>query len=91
MHSLYIQNALRHLNFLEEIKPDFPDLQVEEVDMTTPEGQAMIGKYMVMSSPGIVIDGELFSQGGLDKSKLIDKLKSVNWFGYDNIINSENL
>ena len=46
--------------------------------MTTPEGQAMIGKYMVMSSPGIVIDGELFSQGGLDKSKLIDKLKKKN-------------
>ncbi len=62
---------------LEEVKPDFPDLQIEEVDMTTEAGQEMLGKYMVMSSPGVIINGELFAQGGLDKEKLIEKLESL--------------
>jgi hypothetical protein len=30
-----------------------------------------------MASPGIVIDGELFSTGGVSKEKLIEKLKSI--------------
>jgi glutaredoxin len=61
---------------IEEIKPDFPDLEVEEIDMITPEGQQMVQKYGIMSSPGIIIDGELFSTGGVNKEKLIEKLKS---------------
>lgn len=60
---------------IEEIKPDFPDLEIEEVDITTPEGQKMVQKYSIMSSPGIIIDGELFSTGGVNKENLIKKLK----------------
>ncbi len=62
---------------LDEVKADFPNLEVEEVDMTTPEGQEMLGKFMVMSSPGVIINDELFAQGGLDKDKLVEKLKSL--------------
>ncbi len=62
---------------LEEIKPDFPNLEIEEVDMTTPEGQELLAKFMIMSSPGVIINDELFAQGGLDKEKLIEKLKSL--------------
>lgn len=62
---------------LEEIKPDFPDLEVTEVDMVTPEGQEMIGKYMIMSSPGIVINGELFSTGAVNRDEMVAKLKSL--------------
>jgi glutaredoxin len=60
----------------EEIMPDFPDAKVEEIDMTTPEGQELVQKYGIMSSPGIIINDELFSTGGVDKEKLIKKLKS---------------
>jgi len=60
---------------IEEIKPDFPDLEIEEIDMTTSEGQALVQKYGVMSSPGIIIDEELFSTGGVSKEKLIKKLR----------------
>lgn len=63
---------------IEEIKPDFPDLKIEEVDMTIPEGQEMVQKHSIMSSPGIIIDGELFSTGGVSKEKLIEKLKSIS-------------
>jgi len=59
----------------DEIMPDFPNVEVKEIDMTTPEGQELVQKYGIMSSPGIVINGELFSSGGVDKEKLIKKLK----------------
>ena len=61
-----------------EIKPHFPDVEIEYIDMTTEQGQKMIQDYGIMSSPGIVINGELFSVGGLDKNKLIEKIKSLN-------------
>lgn len=62
---------------IEEIKPKFPDLEVEEIDMTTPKGQEMISKYAIMVSPGVVIEDELFSVGGVNKDKLAEKLKSI--------------
>ena len=62
---------------LEEIKPDFPSLEVEEVEMTTPKGQEMIQKYQIMASPGIVINGELFATGGASKEQLVDALKKT--------------
>lgn len=62
---------------IEEVKPDFPDLEVEEIDITTPKGQEMVQKYSIMSSPGIIIEGELFSSGGVNKEKLVEKLKSL--------------
>ena len=61
-----------------EIKPHFPDVEIEYIDMTTEQGQKMIQDYGIMSSPGIVINGELFSVGVLDKNKLIEKIKSLN-------------
>lgn len=62
---------------IEEIKPNFPDLEIEEVDMTAPEGQEMVQKHSIMSSPGIIIDGELFSTGGVSKEKLVDALRQT--------------
>jgi glutaredoxin len=61
----------------EEIIPDFPNIEVKEIDMTTEEGQKLVQKYGIMSSPGIVINDELFSTGGVDREKLTEKLKSL--------------
>lgn len=63
---------------IEKIKPEFPDLEVEEIDMTMPKGQEMISKYAIMVSPGVVIENELFSVGGVNKDKLVEKLKSIS-------------
>ena len=62
----------------DEIMPEFPNAEVEEIDMMTEDGQKLVQKYGIMSSPGIVINGELFSTGGVDKDKLIIKLKSLS-------------
>ena len=60
-----------------EIKPQFPNVEVEYIDMLSEQGQKMIQDYGIMSSPGIIVNGELLSMGGLDKSKLIEKIKSL--------------
>lgn len=61
----------------DEIMPDFPNAAVEEIDIASSEGQELVQKYSIMASPGIVINGELFSTGGVDREKLIEKLKSL--------------
>lgn len=57
---------------------DFPNVEMKKMDMTTPEGQEMISKYMIFASPGIILNGELFSTGGFDKNKLLEKLKALS-------------
>ncbi len=62
----------------EEVMPEFKDyFEIEEIDMTEDEGMQMAAQYGVLASPGIVIDGELFSTGGVNKDDLIAKLKSI--------------
>jgi len=38
----------------------------------------MIQQHGIMASPGILINEELFSVGGLDKDKLVEKIKSLS-------------
>lgn len=60
-----------------EITPNFPNMEVEYIDMLSEGGQKMVQEYGIMASPGIIVNGELFSVGGLDKNKLIEKIKSL--------------
>ena len=62
----------------EEIRPNFPEVEIEYIDMLSDEGQKMVVDYGIMSSPGIIVNGELFSSGGLDKEKLIEKIKELS-------------
>lgn len=63
---------------LKKIVPDFPELSIKEVDMTTSEGQELISKYVIMSSPGIIINDKLFSIGGTTEEELRGKLKMLH-------------
>jgi len=62
----------------DEIMPDYKGkVEVEEIDISTPEGTELVQKFGVMSSPGIIINDELFSTGGVDKHKLVEKLNTL--------------
>ena len=61
----------------DEVLTDFPEIKIEEINIVSEEGQALASKYSVMSSPGIIIEGELFSAGGVNKDKLLAKLKTL--------------
>ncbi|MFY9457755.1 MAG: thioredoxin family protein [Candidatus Spechtbacterales bacterium] len=62
----------------EEIKPQFSEVEVEYLDLFSDEGQKLVSEHGIMSSPGIIVNGELFSVGGLDKKKLIAKIKQLS-------------
>jgi hypothetical protein len=50
----------------------------KNISVITPEGQEMAGKYMIFASPGVVVNGELFSTGGVDKARFVAKLKDLS-------------
>ncbi len=64
-------------DILKKIKPEYPRLSVTEVDIITPKGQKLVGKYSIMSSPGIIINGKLFSMGGSTEKELRKKLDEL--------------
>lgn len=61
-----------------KIAGQFPNAELKIIDVTTPEGQELAQKYMIFASPGLIINGELFSTGGYDEQKFIDKLKKLS-------------
>lgn len=61
----------------EELTPTYPGMNIEEIDATTPQGMELVVKYGIFQSPGIIINGELFSTGGLDKQKFVEKLDAL--------------
>lgn len=62
----------------EELQPQYPKMQIVEIDITSPQGMELVQKYGIMSSPGIIVNGELFSTGGINKPEFIKKLDELN-------------
>lgn len=61
----------------EEIKPDFPEVETEYIDLLSNKGQEMAAEYGIMSSPAIILNDEIFSVGSLDKDKLVKKIQDL--------------
>lgn len=64
--------------FWHSIEKDWPQVTFRHVEVTTPEGQELAAKFMIFSSPGIILNNELFSTGGFDKEKFIIKLTELS-------------
>lgn len=62
----------------EEIKGDWPNVTFKELSIMDPDGQEMVQKYQIFASPGIILNGELFATGGIDKDAFINKLKELS-------------
>lgn len=71
-------NCAAFLKFWQGIEKDWPNVTFKEISITTPEGQEMAQKYMVMASPGVVINGELFSTGGVNQEEFVNKLNQLS-------------
>jgi len=62
---------------LEGMKSDYPDIEVEEVDMLSPEGREAVQKYGILSSPGILINDEFFAFGGATEEQFREKFDEI--------------
>lgn len=62
---------------LEKLKTDYRDLQLEEIEATTQEGQALIIKHGIFSSPGILVNNQFFAMGGATEQQLREKFDEL--------------
>ncbi|MFB6181584.1 MAG: glutaredoxin family protein [Candidatus Magasanikbacteria bacterium] len=63
---------------LKQITNSYPQVEIEKIDMTSKKGQELVTEYQIMSSPGIIVNGELFSAGGLDKEELVEYIEHLD-------------
>lgn len=64
--------------FWEEEQKNWPNVTFTDLSITTPEGQELVQKHSIFASPGIIINGELFSTGGVNKDDFLAKLKQLS-------------
>lgn len=62
---------------LEKMKSNYPELTIEEIDMTTTEGQELVQKYGILSSPGILVNDEFFAFGGATEEQFRKKFDAL--------------
>lgn len=60
-----------------EVLPKFEDIKIEHIDLNSDNGQALALQHDVLASPGILVNGTLFSFGSLDAQKLIKTIMSL--------------
>lgn len=71
-------NCAAFKEFWEGVKTDWPNVSFKEVSIVDADGQEMVQKYQIFASPGIIINGELFSTGGVNKDAFIAKLTELS-------------
>ena len=71
-------HCLEFERFWNSIAKDWPNVAYKKIMVTTPEGMELAHKYMIFASPGIIINGELFSTGGFSKQKFLQKLQELS-------------
>ena len=64
--------------FWHSVEKDWTNVTFKKLDVTTPEGQEVVQKYMIFTSPGIILNGMLWATGGFDRNKFIQKLKEFS-------------
>lgn len=64
--------------FWESMAKDWPKVKFRDVDVTTERGQELAGQHMIFASPGIILNGELFSTGGVNEEKFLAKLTELS-------------
>jgi hypothetical protein len=72
------RNCYLFETFWHSIEKDWPNVKFQKVDILTPEGQSLAQKYMIMASPGIILNNELWATGGFHKEKFLEKLKELS-------------
>lgn len=63
--------------YIKDVQKDFPDLEVEIIDMMTPKGKEMVQKHNILSAPGIIINEKLEFMGETKEEDLRRKLKEI--------------
>ncbi len=71
-------NCAAFKEFWETIKGEWPNVEFKEMSILDPQGQELVQKHQIFASPGIILNGELFSTGGVNKEDFVKKLKELS-------------
>lgn len=71
-------NCAAFKEFWEAEAKNWPNVKFVDQSILTPEGQALVQRHQIFASPGIIINGELFSTGGVNKDDFIKKLTELS-------------
>ena len=66
------------LEFWKTIAREWPNVTQREIEILTPEGQALSLTHHVFAAPGIIMNDTLLSSGGFNKEKFIEKLEALS-------------
>ena len=66
------------LEYWKAVGKDWSNVSLKEISLTTKEGQELVQKHQIFASPGIILNGELFAVGGVNKDKFLAKLKELS-------------
>ncbi|MEX0940834.1 MAG: glutaredoxin [Candidatus Babeliales bacterium] len=69
-------HCMQAKEILSKLKPKY-DLNIEDIDVTTDRGQELAKKHKIMTSPGILINDEFFSMGGVTEGQLRSKFDEL--------------
>lgn len=72
MHCVAVKGTLKQLK-----EDKYPTLEVQDVDMASPEGQELVAKHKIMASPGILVNDEFFAMGGATREQFEEKFKDL--------------
>lgn len=72
------QICARFDDFWKKIEKDWPNISYRKVDVTTAEGRDLAQKYIILASPAIIVNGELWAVGGYNEDKFLEKLKTLS-------------
>ena len=64
--------------FWHSVEAQYPNVTYQKRSILDNDGAEMAQKFGILASPGIVINGELFSVGGVDTEKFINKIKELS-------------
>ena len=64
--------------FWEEEQKNWPNVKFQEVSLIEADGQELVQKHQIFASPGIIINDELFSTGGVNQDDFKKKLAEVS-------------
>ncbi len=71
-------NCAAFKEFWEVEKANWSNVNFKEVSIMDPAGQELVQKHQIMASSGILLNGELFSTGGINKDDFIKKLTELS-------------
>jgi glutaredoxin len=76
--SLGCTPCLRVKRIVEELQAEMPNLTVEEVEYTSPDGSKLAMEKGVLYPPAVFLNEQLIAKGKIDRDMLVAQIRNAN-------------